>query len=102
MPDYISEKEHIKQKGYKEGTVGHPLPGVAVKVVDPDTYKPLPPDTEGLLLVKGSNVMLGYLKDDEKTREVTVRFMPCAKKARPDLYEQWEEAFNAKNIIVRD
>ena len=39
---------------------------------------------------------------NEKTREVTVRFMPCAKKARPDLYEQWEEAFNAKNIIVRD
>ena len=70
IPDYISEKEHIKQKGFKEGTVGHPLPGVAVKVVDPDTYKQLTPNTEGLLLVKGSNVMLGYLKDDEKTKEV--------------------------------
>ena len=70
VPDYISEAEHIKQKGYKEGTVGHPLPGVAVKVVDPDTYQTLPPDTEGLLLVKGSNVMLGYLKDDKKTKEV--------------------------------
>jgi len=70
IPDYISEEEHIKQTGYKEGTVGHPLPGVAVKVVDPDTYKQLPPNTEGLLLVKGSNVMLGYLKDDAKTKEV--------------------------------
>jgi acyl-[acyl-carrier-protein]-phospholipid O-acyltransferase/long-chain-fatty-acid--[acyl-carrier-protein] ligase len=70
IPDYISEAEHIKQKGFKEGTVGHPLPGVAIKVVDPDTYKQLPPNIEGLLLVKGSNVMLGYLKDEEKTKEV--------------------------------
>ena len=58
------------QIGHKPGTVGHPLPGVAVRIVDPATYEPLPPNTEGLLLVKGSNRMLGYLKQPERTAEV--------------------------------
>ena len=59
LPDIIDGKE--KQIGHKPGTVGHPIPGVAVKVVDPDTGDPLGVDEEGLLLVKGPNVMLGYL-----------------------------------------
>jgi acyl-[acyl-carrier-protein]-phospholipid O-acyltransferase/long-chain-fatty-acid--[acyl-carrier-protein] ligase len=50
-----------KQVGHKPGTVGHPLPGVAVKVVDRDNDHPLPAGAEGLLLVKGPNLMLGYL-----------------------------------------
>ena len=50
-----------KQIGHKPGTVGHPLPGVAVKVVDRDSDRPLPPEAEGLLLVRGPNLMLGYL-----------------------------------------
>jgi acyl-[acyl-carrier-protein]-phospholipid O-acyltransferase/long-chain-fatty-acid--[acyl-carrier-protein] ligase len=59
------------QIGNKPGTVGHPLPGVAVRVVDPATFAPLPPNTEGLLLVKGSSRMLGYLKQPERTAEVS-------------------------------
>jgi acyl-[acyl-carrier-protein]-phospholipid O-acyltransferase/long-chain-fatty-acid--[acyl-carrier-protein] ligase len=58
------------QIGTKPGTVGHPLPGVAVRIVDPLSFSPLPPNTEGLLLVKGSNRMLGYLKQPERTAEV--------------------------------
>jgi len=49
------------QKGNRLGTVGQPLPGVSVKVVDPDTNEPLPVGTPGMLLVKGPNVMKGYL-----------------------------------------
>jgi acyl-[acyl-carrier-protein]-phospholipid O-acyltransferase/long-chain-fatty-acid--[acyl-carrier-protein] ligase len=56
----------------KPGTVGRPLPGIAVKVVDPTTNQPLPPDQEGLLLVKGSNQMMGYLGQPERTAEVSV------------------------------
>lgn len=58
------------QKNSKAGTVGRPLPGVLARIVDRETGNPLPPGGEGLLLVKGDNVMLGYLNDPEKTREV--------------------------------
>jgi len=66
-PDYVSKDKHIVQVGNKIGKVGHPLPGVAAKVVDPDSFEILPFDTEGLLLIKGPNVMKGYLNDPEKT-----------------------------------
>lgn len=68
VPDVEDGK--VKQVGQKLGTVGHPLPGVAVRVVDPESYETLPPDTEGLFLVRGPNVMLGYLGNRQKTAEV--------------------------------
>jgi acyl-[acyl-carrier-protein]-phospholipid O-acyltransferase/long-chain-fatty-acid--[acyl-carrier-protein] ligase len=54
----------------KAGTVGRALPGVAARIVDRDTGQPMAPGGEGLLLVKGPNVMLGYLNAPEKTQEV--------------------------------
>ena len=57
-------------KGWKPGTVGRPLPGVAAKVVDRETGQLVQPGAEGLLLVKGPNLMLGYLNAPETTREV--------------------------------
>jgi acyl-[acyl-carrier-protein]-phospholipid O-acyltransferase/long-chain-fatty-acid--[acyl-carrier-protein] ligase len=67
-PDFIAPGH--RQVGTKSGSVGHPLPGIAVKVVDLDTGAALPMGQEGLLLVKGPNVMLGYLGQAEKTAEV--------------------------------
>ncbi len=68
----VPDVEHAepRQIGYKPGTVGHPLPGVAAKVVDRETGEPLPYGQEGLLLVKGPNRMLGYLGQPEQTTEV--------------------------------
>jgi acyl-[acyl-carrier-protein]-phospholipid O-acyltransferase/long-chain-fatty-acid--[acyl-carrier-protein] ligase len=54
----------------KEGSVGRPVPGVTVKVVDPETFEPLPLGTSGMLLVKGPNVMKGYLGQPEETAKV--------------------------------
>jgi acyl-[acyl-carrier-protein]-phospholipid O-acyltransferase / long-chain-fatty-acid--[acyl-carrier-protein] ligase len=68
IPDFA--REGYRQAGFKAGTVGHPIPGVAVKVVDPETGVPVPPGKEGLLLVKGPNRMLGYLGDPTKTAAV--------------------------------
>ena len=56
--------------GYKFGKVGHPIPGVALKVVDPDTFETKASNEEGLLLVRGANVMKGYLNNPSKTAEV--------------------------------
>ena len=67
-PDFSAGRD--TQTGSKPGTVGHPLPGVAARIVDPATFDPLPPNTEGLLLVKGSNRMLGYLNQPARTADV--------------------------------
>jgi acyl-[acyl-carrier-protein]-phospholipid O-acyltransferase/long-chain-fatty-acid--[acyl-carrier-protein] ligase len=57
------------QAGSRRGFVGHPLPGVAVRIADAGTFTPLPPETPGLLLVKGPNVMKGYLGRDDLTSQ---------------------------------
>lgn len=67
-PGYFDRAE--KQFGHKPGTVGHPIPGVAVRIVKPDTLEDLGPNQEGMLLIKGPSVMRGYLGDPEKTSEV--------------------------------
>jgi acyl-[acyl-carrier-protein]-phospholipid O-acyltransferase/long-chain-fatty-acid--[acyl-carrier-protein] ligase len=64
------EDRHEHQLGHKPGKVGRPLPGVSVRIVDPETKQPLPVGQPGLMLVKGPNVMKGYWKDPEKTAEV--------------------------------
>ena len=60
----------FRQVGAKRGSIGHPLPGIAVKIVDPDTLQPVAPNEPGLLLVHGPNVMRGYLNKPEKTADV--------------------------------
>ena len=51
------------------GTVGPPVASTSVKVVDPKTKKALPPNKEGELMIKGPQVMLGYLDEPQKTEE---------------------------------
>jgi acyl-[acyl-carrier-protein]-phospholipid O-acyltransferase/long-chain-fatty-acid--[acyl-carrier-protein] ligase len=58
------------QPGWRRGFVGQPLPGIALRVVDPETFAELPPNTPGMLLVKGPNVMRGYLGRDDLTQQV--------------------------------
>jgi acyl-[acyl-carrier-protein]-phospholipid O-acyltransferase / long-chain-fatty-acid--[acyl-carrier-protein] ligase len=60
----------FRQVGAKRGKIGHPLPAVSVRVVNPDTFQQLPVGQSGLLLIRGPNVMKGYLGKPEKTAEV--------------------------------
>lgn len=60
----------IYQVGTIHGSVGQAVPGVLTKIVDPETYHEMPLNSEGLLLVKGPNVMQGYLGRDDLTKQV--------------------------------
>ncbi|MBC7582299.1 MAG: malonyl-CoA synthase [Tardiphaga sp.] len=50
------------------GAVGQALPGVSVRVTDPETGKELAPETIGMIEVKGPNVFKGYWRMPEKTK----------------------------------
>jgi acyl-[acyl-carrier-protein]-phospholipid O-acyltransferase / long-chain-fatty-acid--[acyl-carrier-protein] ligase len=70
LPDV--DVDGMYQAGHKDGAVGQPVPGVAARIVDPETGVPLPPGQAGLLLIKGPNVMKGYLKRPDLTATAVV------------------------------
>jgi malonyl-CoA/methylmalonyl-CoA synthetase len=49
------------------GTVGFPLPGVSLRVTDPESGKPVADGETGMIEVKGPNVFQGYWRMPEKT-----------------------------------
>ncbi|MGE4159909.1 MAG: AMP-binding protein, partial [Planctomycetota bacterium] len=65
-PDYRASGFY--QPGSRRGSVGQAIPGMAVKLVDPETRNDLPMGVPGLLLVKGPSVMKGYLDREDLTR----------------------------------
>ena len=50
------------------GTVGFPLPGVSLRITDPETGAPLGIGEIGMIEVKGANVFKGYWRMPEKTK----------------------------------
>ena len=50
------------------GTVGFPLPGVSLRVTDPETGAPVADGETGMIEVKGPNVFQGYWRMPEKTK----------------------------------
>lgn len=62
------------------GSVGTPLPGVFMRIVNPSTLAEVVPGGEGVLLVRGSNVFSAYWNAPEKTAESFVH---------DDLGERW-------------
>jgi len=52
----------------RAGTVGFPLPGVSLRIADPDTGQALGQSEVGMIEVKGPNVFAGYWRMPEKTK----------------------------------
>ncbi len=65
-PVVVSTNE--PQTGRRTGAVGRMMPGMTVRIVDPDSGADLPQTEKGLVLFRGANVFAGYLGDPEKTR----------------------------------
>ena len=51
------------------GAVGLPLPGVEIRIADPQTGKAVPDGEVGVIEIRGPNVFKGYWRMPEKTRE---------------------------------
>ena len=51
----------------RAGSVGFPLPGVEIRIADPETGVALPAGEIGMIEIRGPNVFLGYWRKPEKT-----------------------------------
>ncbi len=69
LPDLVATSGRVQERNHR-GTVGQPIFGVCAKAFTADEARtPLPVGEEGVLCVKGPNVMTGYLHQPEKTAE---------------------------------
>jgi len=68
VDEYRSKGHHTI--GNRRGSVGHPVPGVALKITDPETGEELAEGRPGMIHVRGPNIMKGYLSLPEKTAAV--------------------------------
>ncbi len=55
---------------YKPGSIGSPLEGVEVKIIDPEKGQEVMPGEQGEVVIRGPNVMLGYWNRPTETAQV--------------------------------
>jgi acyl-[acyl-carrier-protein]-phospholipid O-acyltransferase/long-chain-fatty-acid--[acyl-carrier-protein] ligase len=70
VPHEVTLPDGRKFYGNRPGTVGLPLPGTSIKTIHPETGEDLPDGSEGVIAVKGPQVMVGYLNKPEATAAV--------------------------------
>lgn len=85
------------------GTVGRPIPGVEVRVVDLLTHKDVPPGETGELCARGHNVMAGYYKNPEATAKAVDRegWLHTGDLARLDPDGNYRIVGRCKELIIR-
>jgi acyl-[acyl-carrier-protein]-phospholipid O-acyltransferase/long-chain-fatty-acid--[acyl-carrier-protein] ligase len=70
VPEEVQMPDGRTIHGNRLGTVGQPMPGTSIKTVDPETKADLPAGREGMIAVKGPQVMVGYLNQPDATAKV--------------------------------
>lgn len=70
FPDQIDTITWQAQQAHRVGTVGLPIVGTSLRIVDPETLEELPIGEDGLILIGGPQIMKGYLNNPEKTDSV--------------------------------
>jgi malonyl-CoA/methylmalonyl-CoA synthetase len=53
----------------KPGSIGLPLPGLSVRIVDPDTFADVPPGENGEIWLKSASITPGYWRKPKETRD---------------------------------
>ncbi len=70
IPGTVILKDGSEIDGTKPGTVGLPLPGTRIRILDCDSEKEKLSSEEGLIEVQGPQVMKGYLNNVKATEAV--------------------------------
>jgi len=70
LPDQLDTQSFKAHLGHRQGSVGMPLPGTSIRIVDPETFAPVPAGEAGMILIGGVQIMQGYLNDLERTDAV--------------------------------
>jgi len=84
-----------REHSFSDNSIGHPLPGVEIKIDSPDS------NDIGEIVVKGNNVMLGYYDNPIATKKVLVDgWLYTGDLARIDKYGHIYITGRKKNVIV--
>jgi acyl-[acyl-carrier-protein]-phospholipid O-acyltransferase/long-chain-fatty-acid--[acyl-carrier-protein] ligase len=73
LPDPAPVADSLVIPSSRRGSVGQLLPGIALRLTDPATEKPLSCDKQGLIWLKGANIFPGYLGNPKKSEEVLTK-----------------------------
>ncbi len=73
LPDPEPESGEGAIPASRPGSVGHPLPGIAVRLTNPATDQACPLDQQGIIWLKGANIFSGYLNNPKKSEEVLTK-----------------------------
>lgn len=69
-PEKDDDERHPVLPNRRFGSVGLFIPGIAVRITDPDTQEPLSIHSSGMIWLRGANIFEGYLNQPDKTAEV--------------------------------
>jgi acyl-[acyl-carrier-protein]-phospholipid O-acyltransferase/long-chain-fatty-acid--[acyl-carrier-protein] ligase len=74
LPDPVplgnGEDGHVWLPSHRPGSTGQLMPGLAVRITNPETNEPQSLHQTGMIWFKGPNVFNGYLNDPKRTAEV--------------------------------
>jgi acyl-[acyl-carrier-protein]-phospholipid O-acyltransferase/long-chain-fatty-acid--[acyl-carrier-protein] ligase len=71
LPDPAPEDPRYRViPSQRPGSVGHLIPGIAVRITDPDSGEPLPLNRPGMIWLRGPNIFNGYLNNPEQTAKM--------------------------------
>ncbi|MHB8829411.1 MAG: AMP-binding protein [Syntrophales bacterium] len=93
MTETTSASHSSPMKRYKKGSFGVPLPNVAAAIIDPEGTDFMPVGEVGEMILSGPNIMQGYWKRPESTREIMFEIDGVTWMRTGDLVSMDEEGY---------
>lgn len=84
-------------------TVGKALPGIECKIIDPETGEECPPNVPGEFCARGYNVMKGYYKMEEATKQTIDKdgWVHSGDLCSKDIHGYYKVTGRIKDMIIR-